>query len=86
MALEQKEKTVLLAVIAAGLLATMLTTRETMAEQVRSDLGLFDERDIQDVLDRVRSRAGGQKLMQERFWERTARHLPSRSFITLFRM
>lgn len=49
-------------------------------------LHLFDRHDVQDLIDGVGSASGRQSIpMEERFWHRVGRVMPSRNFLTLFR-
>lgn len=52
-------------------------------EDVLTYLGLYNRHDVQDWLDGV---GGRQSIpMDERFWHRVGRLMPSRNFLTLFR-
>ena len=69
-----------------GLIGILVSRRRKRAADDESMLSEFDPADIQDMLDGVHERSGQPKPVEERFWERTARDLPSKRFISLFRL
>lgn len=60
---------------------------ETATEQdILTYLNMVDRHDVQDWIDGVGSSRGRQSIpMEERFWNRVGRLMPSRTFLTLFR-
>lgn len=65
---------------------TRLITKVVREEEIRAFISALDEDEIQDDLDGVGASLGRQTIpMEERFWERVGRHMPSANFRTLFR-
>ncbi|CAM9564873.1 unnamed protein product [Ectocarpus sp. 4 AP-2014] len=47
---------------------------------------MFDRHDVQDYIDRIGRSRGRQTIpIEERFWHRVGRQMPSKNFMTLFR-
>lgn len=67
-------------------ISLLLLMEEAREEEVLTYLSFFDRNDVQDFLDGVGASRGRQEIpMEDRFWMRVGRWMPSRSFITLFR-
>ena len=65
---------------------TRLTTKVVREEEIRAYVSPLDEDEIQDDLDGVAASLGRLTIpMEERFWERVGRYMPSANFRTLFR-
>lgn len=79
---------VLLAALLAGMQQTwsILLLESAREQDVLAYLSLFDRDDVQDYIDGVGSSSGRQSIpMEERFWNRVGRKMPSKNFRTLFR-
>lgn len=78
----------LLVAVSAGLYQyhSMLLLESAREVELLTYLQLFDRHDVQDLIDGVGASIGRQSIpMEERFWHRVGRVMPSRNFLTLFR-
>lgn len=63
-----------------------MMTSVVSEKDIRAYLSAFEENELQDDIDGVGASQGRQMIpMEERFWERVGRLMPSANFKTLFR-